>query len=196
MARVPLSGLLTWDDTVRKYHRHQSTCSIWIEGQAGQWVLNTPSVNRLISQAYHGLATDSDIEFFHEALAQRFKLTAEEALAMRKSRPHFDLLNMKQGASENLEQYYNRTLAVLIALHDSDGNKGTLTSLEELLLWTAVDRFEAGLSSRVLRDRLLEQQILHHGRSPYKVYNMVKAEIRIMHLEAKILNKPQKKKRS
>lgn len=157
-----------------------------LEGQAGQWVLHTPSVRRLILKAYDGSATDFDIEIFHRALTQRFKLTVEEAWAMEKSRPHFDLLHMKQGASEDLEQYYNRTLAVLIALHDSDGNKGTLTSLEVLLFWTAVERFVAGLSSRLLRLRLLEQQILHHARIPHKVYNMVKAEIKTMDLKAKI----------
>ena len=50
-----------------------------LEGEAAQWVLNTPSVSALICRGYGGLATESDVDAFHGALSDRFKTTVEKA---------------------------------------------------------------------------------------------------------------------
>lgn len=41
-----------------------------LDGEADQWVLNTPSARALIYKGYMELATESDIEAFHGALTQ------------------------------------------------------------------------------------------------------------------------------
>lgn len=49
---------------------------------------------------------------------------------MRGPMPQYLLFHLEQGEEENLEQYYNRTLAVLSALHGRGEPNDTLTARE------------------------------------------------------------------
>ena len=162
-----------------------------LEGEAAHWVLNTPNVRILIYKGYMELATEPDLEAFHEALTQRFKLKKEEHEAMRMSWPRYDLSSLHQSvdASETLDDYYSRTRGLLIALHGRDDEYDTLTPPEITLRRIVIAQFVRNLrddwpaSKYYLQNRLYQQQVLDHRVSLPKAFKMAKAESKRMDLE-------------
>ena len=160
-----------------------------LEGEAAQWVLNTPSVRALVYKGYMDLATGSDIDAFHDALSERFKLTLEEVTAMKKPFPALDILGLEQRASEGLHQYYSRARDLLLSLHGRDDDNDALTSQEVSLRGIVVARFVTGLrddwptSDRRLLFRMLQQQIVHPTRTLYSAFRMAEVESKKLDLE-------------
>ena len=160
-----------------------------IEGEAAQWVLNTESVRVLIYREYLELATESDIEAFHGALTERFKLTEEEARDKFKAMPLVRLLKLRQRASEGLEEYHYRARLVLLDLHGDDGENDALTPLQQSLRSITVERFASDLrddwpsSGTRFGTRLLQQQILHDTVSLNEAFKMAEAVSKRMNPE-------------
>ena len=160
-----------------------------LEGEAAQWVLSTESVRVLIYRGYLELAMESDIEAFHGALTERFKLTEEEARDNVKAMPLVRLLKLRQRASEGLEEYYDRARLVLLDLHGDDGENDALTPLQQSLRSITVEQFASGLrddwpgSGTRFWTRLLQQQILHDTVSLNEAFKMAEAVSKRMNSE-------------
>ncbi|CAF9921905.1 hypothetical protein IMSHALPRED_005283 [Imshaugia aleurites] len=154
-----------------------------LEGKAAQWILQTPGVIALVHKGYMELATESDIEAFCGAFAQRFKLTDKEAQDIFEVSPLDRLYDLVQGPNEHLEEYYNRARLLLNELHGDDGDNGTLTPSETSLHAVVVHGFTRGLSSKELYYRLLLQHIYHHTVSLYEAFKMAELEAKIMDQE-------------
>ncbi len=169
-----------------------------LEGEAAQWVLNTPSVRALVYKGYMDLAIGSDIDAFYDALSERFKLTLEEAMAMTKSFPALGILGLEQRASETLEQFHVRARDLLLSLHGRDDNNDALTSQEVSLRCIVVALFVTGLrddSDRRLLLRMLQQQIVHPTRTLYDAFSMAKAESKKLDLEKESKDREQKEQK-
>lgn len=155
-----------------------------LEGEAARWVLNTPSIRVLIYKGYMGLATESEIDAFCRALSDRFKLTEVEAHNLLRLTPLGRLARLRQGSSEDLEQYYGRARDILLAVHGRDGMNDALTPSEISLRTIAVSNFCMGISSKMLRLRLYQQHVYHHSVSLHQAFKMAEAEMKIMEEEA------------
>lgn len=156
-----------------------------LQGEADRWAKSTPSVRIAILKAYGEEATESDVEALYRAMTQRFQLTHEDVMAIRNSRPQTCLLYLKQAATDDLRQYYSRTMGILTDLHGRDGNISTLTPLEMSVHGFAVECFVVGLTHQPLCSWLLLQNVLHPTRTLLEVYEMAVRKARIMASENK-----------
>ncbi len=132
-----------------------------------------------------GLATESDIVSFRGALTDRFKLTDKEARDLFVMTPAGRLLQLEQGPSENLEQYYNRTRGILLDLHGDYDESDTLAPPLQSLRIFVISQFIKRLrdcSSTCLYSRLRKQNIFHHSVTLYQAFKMVEAEMKNMGL--------------
>lgn len=157
-----------------------------LEGDAYQWMRNTENVRALICKGYMNLATESDVETFRGALSERFKLTDKEAQEVYEEMPIVRLCRLKQGTSEDLEEYYNRVRLYFLEFHGDDGENGALAPSHKLVRSMVVSRFVSGLRTRWparLRMRLKSQQIYHHSVNLHQAFKMAEAEIKIMNTE-------------
>ena len=159
-----------------------------LEGEAARWVLNTPSIRVLIYKGYMGLATESEIDAFCRALSDRFKLTEDEAHNLVRLTPLGRLAWLRQGSSEDLEQYYGRARDLLLAMHGRDGMNDALTpteiSLRAIAVWYFCVGISSKISSKMLRLRLCQQHICHHSVSLHQAFKMAEAEMKTMEEEA------------
>ena len=131
-----------------------------------------------------GLATESEIDAFCRALSDRFKLTEDEAHNLLRLTPLGRLAGLRQGSSEDLEQYYECARDLLLAMHGRDGMNDALTPSEISLRTIAVSIFCIGISSKMLRLRLYQQHIYHHSVSLHQAFKMAEAEMKTMEEEA------------
>ena len=169
-----------------------------LEGEAAQWVLDTPSVSALVCKGYVGLATECDVDAFRGALGERFKFATEEEEAREVSFATLAdrLRKLKQGVDEGLEQYFGRAERLLVALRGRDGGNEALTPSEVSLRVVVVCGFVAGLSSNKLRHRL-QQRICHHTMSLHQVFKMARAEMKMTKSKEKAkLRKMKERKRN
>ena len=156
----------------------------YLEGEAAKWVLNTPSVRALIYKGYMESATESDIDAFHRALSDHFKLTDREARD-HIATPLQRLVTLRQQTGECLQSYYERARDVLLAIHGRDGESDALTPPEMSLRTLAVWLFARGLSSERLKDALYQQNIRHHTVSLHQAFKMAEAQLKSVEVETR-----------
>lgn len=164
-----------------------------LEGEAAQWMRNSPSVMALIYKGYMDIATEFDVDTFHGALCERFKLTDEEAKEVYEAAPIFRFLQLRQETSEDLANYYNRVrlhFHDFHDFHDDDRENDALTPPQQLLRSMAIYLFIRGLRSDWSFGRLLrllqKQHISHHSVSLYQAFKIVEAQMKIVDMEKKI----------
>ena len=191
-----------WLANVERRRKKDSTPSMYLqhidrhlEGQAAQWVLNTPRVWALIRKGFVNLATESDIEAFHQALSDRFKLNDEEAQDLKTSTPLGRLAEIYQGDDEGLEHYYKRARDYLLAMHGRDDESDGLMPLEASFRAIVVESFVLGLCSRSLQLCLLRQHVFHPTRTLHEAYRMAEAQMKVMEEREKEKEQEEKAKK-
>lgn len=156
-----------------------------LDGEAAKWVLNTPSVRVLIYRGYMDAATESDVDDFHRALSDHFKLTDKEIQDHFRATPWQGLMRLRQRTGEDLVHYYGRAQDLLLALHDRDAEKNgddALPAPEISLRDTVVCRFVLGLSGKKLKYSLYQQHVHHHTMTLHQAFKMAEAQLKIIHV--------------
>lgn len=174
------------------YRAAASTPSVYLErifreleGEALQWLKNTENMMVPIAKGFLGIATESDIDTFHTALRQRFKLGFPELTNWERS-PYWEVRRLEQHPSEQLEHYYERARDLLLVMHGHlrfNDAGGTLTPAEVALHAMVIDNFVQGLDRWISPTQLLEQQINHPKYTLHQVYKIIEGEIQIMDFE-------------
>lgn len=151
-----------------------------LEGEAEDWVKNTSSVRALIYRGYMQKASESDVDDFHRALSDHFKLTDKEVQDHFEATPWQGLMKLRQRTGEELVRYYERAHNLLLSLHGRDAENDALPPPESSLRATVVCRFAAGLSGKKLKESLYQQHIHHHTVTLHQAFEMAEAQSKIM----------------
>ena len=151
-----------------------------LEGEAEDWVKNTSSVRALVYRGYMQKASESDVDDFHQALGNQFKLTDKEVQDHFEATPWQGLMKLRQEAGEELVRYYGRAHKLLLALHGRDAEYDALPPPKSSLRATVVCRFTAGLSGKKLKESLYQQHIYHHTVTLHQAFEMAEAQLKIM----------------
>lgn len=176
-----------WLADMKRHRREGSSPSTYLqhldrhlEGEAEDKVKNTSSMRALIYRGYMQEAAESDVEDFHRALSDHFKLTSKEVQDHFKAIPWKSLMKLQQRTGEDLVHYYGRAQNLSLVLHGRDAKNDALPPSQISLRATVVCRFVAGLSGNKLKESLYQQHIHHHTVTLHQAFEMAEAQLKIM----------------
>ena len=148
-----------WLRTLRFENPHFATVSPsdWLgiidgllEGDAATWADHHPRVKYILRTGSLKKATRADVETFKKALIARFPPVE---VTIDHSRPALKISSpiLMQAPNEDLDSYYQRTLALLYQRNGVDLAEAPLTEQEQDALRRTINSYIAGLNDREIR---------------------------------------------